>query len=115
MNNPIPDVGKVGQIAYSAIGREIAKEIEKVFEAKVNPETLRSRARKISGSIYPSPITPYPDNEIQENQDEPGYQWDSDRQQWKPSAARFMEVLLNTTLVMSHIYTSTMGTHTAGS
>ena len=30
----------------AAIGREIAAEVEKIFEAKINPETIRSRARR---------------------------------------------------------------------
>jgi len=31
------------------IGRELAEEIERVFETRVNPETLRTKARKMSG------------------------------------------------------------------
>ena len=44
-----------------AIGREIAKEIERYFEAKVNPETLRSKIRRISGSFDPPQATPQED------------------------------------------------------
>lgn len=51
-----------------SIGREIAKEIERVFEAKVNPETLRSRARILkSGLNHPPQATPQEHTESEEN------------------------------------------------
>ena len=36
------------------IGRTIAAEIERVFETKVNPETIRKRVERISGTNVPS-------------------------------------------------------------
>jgi len=33
-----------------SIGREIAREIEKYFEAKVNPETIKSKALRIKSA-----------------------------------------------------------------
>jgi len=44
--------GETGK-SLREIGRELAAEIERVFEAKVNPETLRSIARRSGGSIDP--------------------------------------------------------------
>jgi len=41
-----------------AISQEIAKEIEKVFEAKLNLETLREKAERPSGTNVPPQATP---------------------------------------------------------
>ena len=40
------------------IGRELAAEIEKVFEAKVSPDTLRKRAERMGGTNVPDAETP---------------------------------------------------------
>jgi len=42
---------------YREIGREIAAEIERVFETKVNPETIRKRAERLDGgtNVPPAP------------------------------------------------------------
>lgn len=53
--------------SYRAIGREIAQEIAKVFEAQVNPRTLEKRAERTATFVAPQPTTK-PSNAIRENQ-----------------------------------------------
>jgi hypothetical protein len=38
------------QKSFRAIGRELAAEIERIFEAKVNPRTLANKAGNIEGA-----------------------------------------------------------------
>lgn len=40
---------------YREIGREIAAEIERVFETKVNPRTVEKRAERMSGATFVAP------------------------------------------------------------
>lgn len=40
-------------LTHREIGRRIASEIEKIFESKVNPETIRKRVDRISGTNVP--------------------------------------------------------------
>lgn len=40
-------------VSYRKIGREIAAEIDKLFQAKVDPETIRKRAERRSGTNVP--------------------------------------------------------------
>jgi hypothetical protein len=57
--------------SYRAIGRDIAKEIEKVFEAKVNPSTIERRAERFAkkGATNVAPQPTHEDHtENQENQ-----------------------------------------------
>jgi hypothetical protein len=52
-----------------AIGKEIAKEIERIFQAKVNPGTIKERARRmLVGTNVPPPVTLQEDKETPENQ-----------------------------------------------
>jgi hypothetical protein len=41
--------------SLKAIGREVAKEVEQYFEVEVNPETIRSKARRIGGGSNDHP------------------------------------------------------------
>lgn len=50
--------GWLGRTAFFVAGRELAAEIEKVFEAKVSPDTLRKRAERMGGSNEPDAETP---------------------------------------------------------
>jgi hypothetical protein len=50
------------------IGKEIAKEIERYFEAKVNPHTIDERARRMAGTFVPPPAIPQEHTEFGENQ-----------------------------------------------
>lgn len=44
-----------------SIGREIAQEIERIFEAKVNPGTIKERARRLeAGTNVPPHAAPTP-------------------------------------------------------
>ena len=63
MNETMACVWSVG-IFYSL-------EVEKVFEAKMKPETLRKKAGRMQGGTNVPPcITPQSDNETPNNQDE---------------------------------------------
>ena len=50
------------------IGRQIAQEIWKYFETKVNPETIRKKAERLSGTNVPPETTNSNHSEIEENQ-----------------------------------------------
>lgn len=50
------------------IGRIVAAEVEKYFEARVNPETIRKRAERSRGTNVPPTTTTGDDGEIPENQ-----------------------------------------------
>jgi hypothetical protein len=41
-----------------AIGRDIAKEIEKYFEVEVKPETIRKKAERLAGTNVPPDPAP---------------------------------------------------------
>ena len=51
-----------------SIGRELAKEIERVFETKINPHTIADRARRMRGANAPQEPTTLDDYVIEENQ-----------------------------------------------
>ena len=53
----LQDKGETGK-SLREIGRELAKEIEKVFEAKVSPDTLRKRAERMGGTNVPDTKSP---------------------------------------------------------
>jgi hypothetical protein len=55
--------GLVAEQSLRFIGREIAKEIKRLFEAKVNPETIKSRALSMAGSNEPPQATPQEETE----------------------------------------------------
>jgi len=56
--------------SYRAIGREIAKEIEKFFEAKVEPETISKRVSRMrSGTNVPPSSTDQNHTESEENKE----------------------------------------------
>jgi len=57
--------------SYKAIGREISKEIEKLFEKTVNPDTIRKRASRIAnthGQMSTPQSTPQDNSGIDGNQ-----------------------------------------------
>jgi hypothetical protein len=51
-----------------AIGKDIAKEIERLFDAKINADTLRKRAGRMSWTNVQPQATNQEDSEITENQ-----------------------------------------------
>ena len=52
-----------------AIGRELAKEILKYFEAKVEPETIAKRAERMAATNVATDTTPQDDKESEENKE----------------------------------------------
>ena len=46
-----------GAKSLREIGREITKEVEKLFEVRINPETVRKRAGRLGGTNVPCTTT----------------------------------------------------------
>jgi hypothetical protein len=60
------------QKSHRAIGRQIAKEIEKYFETKVDPETIRKRADRQGGTNVPEDSSLEDDSESKGNKKNKG-------------------------------------------
>jgi hypothetical protein len=56
----LPELEQRGETGASlrAIGRQVAAEVEKYFETKVNPDTIRKRAERSSGTNVPKSKNP---------------------------------------------------------
>ena len=69
LEQQIPE-GLEGGKSYRQIGRELSKEVLKMFEVYIKPETIRKRAERQSraGTNVPPQSTPENDSENKDNQ-----------------------------------------------